>query len=212
MVEISNKIDKAEIAALPQVIFPGNIEEIDTLERAEAVISSLRKERVIGFDTETRPSFKKGVHHDVALLQLSTYTDSYLFRLNKIGIPECVAEFLADESIVKIGLSVKDDFHSLRARTEVVPRGFIEIQDLCGRMGIEEKGLQKIYALLFAEKISKSQQLSNWEADTLSESQRAYASIDAWACIRIYDYLEELKRNGEYRIIRRNEESNTEEG
>lgn len=212
MVEISSKIEKSVINEMPVVVFPGTIEVIDVPERVDAAVASLRKESVVGFDTETRPSFRKGIVHKVSLLQLSTHNESYLFRLNRIGIPDSLAAFLADESVKKIGLSVKDDFHALRARTDVTPSGFVEIQALCGEMGIEEKGLQKIYALLFGEKISKSQQCSNWEAETLSESQCSYASIDAWACVRIYDYLEELKKNGEYRIIKiNNEESNTEE-
>lgn len=212
MVEISSKIEKSVINEMPVVVFPGTIEVIDVPERVDAAVASLRKESVVGFDTETRPSFRKGIVHKVSLLQLSTHNESYLFRLNRIGISDSLAAFLADESVKKIGLSVKDDFHALRARTDVTPSGFVEIQALCGEMGIEEKGLQKIYALLFGEKISKSQQCSNWEAETLSESQCSYASIDAWACVRIYDYLEELKKNGEYRIIKiNNEESNTEE-
>ncbi len=212
MVEISSKIEKSVINEMPVVVFPGTIEVIDVPERVDAAVASLRKESVVGFDTETRPSFRKGIVHKVSLLQLSTHNESYLFRLNRIGIPDSLAALLADESVKKIGLSVKDDFHALRARTDVTPSGFVEIQALCGEMGIEEKGLQKIYALLFGEKISKSQQCSNWEAETLSESQCSYASIDAWACVRIYDYLEELKKNGEYRIIKiNNEESNTEE-
>lgn len=213
MVEISSKIDKTLINGMPVVVFPGTIDVIDVPEKVDAAVAILRKEKIVGFDTETRPSFKKGVSHKVALLQLSTHTHSFLFRLNRIGIPDTLAQFLADGSVLKIGLSVKDDFHALRARTEVTPAGFVEIQTMCGEMGIEEKGLQKIYALLFSEKISKSQQCSNWENDTLSESQQAYASIDAWACVRIYEYLENLKKNGEYRIIKQNnEESNTEEG
>lgn len=212
MVEISSKIDKKVINEMPVVVFPGSIEVIDTLEGAQEAVRYLRKEKAIGFDTETRPSFKKGVHHIIALLQLASHTRSFLFRLNRIGVPDCLADLLSDGSVLKIGLSVKDDFHALKARTSALPAGFVEIQTMCGEMGIEEKGLQKIYALLFGEKISKSQQCSNWENETLSDSQCSYASIDAWSCLKIHDYLEELKKNGEYRIIKvENEESNTEE-
>jgi ribonuclease D len=110
-----------------------------------------------------------------------------------------------------VGISIKDDFHSLSSRREMKPAGFVELQDLCGGMGIEEKGLQKLYCLLFKERISKNQQLSNWEIDSLTESQRQYAAIDAWACLRIYEYVADLKKSGEYRIIKKYaEESNTE--
>ena len=124
-----------------------------------------------------------------------------------------MADFLTDENIIKVGLSVKDDFASLASRRKFKPSGFVELQDLCGSMGIEERGLQKIYCLLFGKRISKNQQLSNWEIENLTESQRQYAAVDAWACLRIYDYLTGLKRSGEYEIVKVNvEEGNTEKG
>ena len=212
MIELPNKIDKSELAEKPRVTFDGIVEEIDTEERAKIVIELLSKEKIVGFDTETRPSFTRGVAHKIALLQLSTNTNAYLFRLNKMGIPDCVAEFLSNPDIIKVGISVKDDFHSLSSRRELKPAGFVELPTLCGEMGIAEKGLQKLYCLLFKERISKNQQLSNWEIDSLTESQRQYAAIDAWACLKIYHYISELKQNGEYRIIKKYaEESNTEE-
>ena len=212
MIELPNKIDKSELADKPRVVFNGIIEEIDTVEKADHAIEILRKESVVGFDTETRPSFTRGQGHKIALLQLSTESAAYLFRLNKTGIPDSVADFLADANIIKVGVSIKDDFSSLASRRVFNPAGFVELQELCGEMGIEEKGLQKMYGLLFGERISKNQQLSNWEIEKLTESQRQYAAIDAWAGLRIYRYLTELKKSGEYRIIRKYaEESNTEE-
>lgn len=212
MIELPDKIDKSYLADKPRVVFDGIIDEIDTEERARMAIETLSKESVVGFDTETRPSFTKGVSHKIALLQLSTAGHGFLFRLNKIGIPDCVAGFLCNPAVKKVGISIKDDFHSLSSRRELNPAGFVELQELCGEMGIEEKGLQKLYCLLFNERISKNQQLSNWEIDTLTESQRQYAAIDAWACLRIYNYVLELKKTGQYRIIKRYaEESDTEE-
>jgi len=212
MTELPNKIDKSDLADKPRVVFNGIIEEIDTEEKAQKAIETLSKESVVGFDTETRPSFTRGVAHKIALLQLSTENYGYLFRLNKMGIPDCVADFLSNPDIKKVGISIKDDFHSLASRRKFTPAGFVELQELCGEMGIEEKGLQKLYCLLFKERISKNQQLSNWEIDSLTESQRQYAAIDAWACLRIYHYISELKQSGDYRIIRKHaEECNTEE-
>ena len=213
MIELPNKIDKSELADKPRVVFSGIIEEIDTEEKAQKAIDELCKETIVGFDTETRPSFTRGQGHKIALLQLSTNERAFLFRLNKMGIPDCVAFFLSDPDIIKVGVSVKDDFSSLATRRELTPAGFVELQDLCASMGIEEKGLQKMYCILFGERISKNQQLSNWEIENLTESQRQYAAVDAWACLRIYKYLMELKHSGEYRIIRKYaEESNTEKG
>ena len=213
MIELPNKIEKSELADKPRVVFEGIIEEIDTEEKALKAIEALRLHKVVGFDTETRPSFARGQGHKIALLQLSTDDMAYLFRLNKIDIPDCIADFLADPDIIKVGVSVKDDFASLASRRKFAPAGFVELQDLCGSMGIEERGLQKIYGLLFGERISKNQQLSNWEIESLTESQRQYAAVDAWACLRIYHYLTGLKESGDYRIIRRYaQESNTEKG
>ena len=213
MIKIPDRIDKTEIADKPKVVFDGIIEEIDTEEKAVQAIEALRENKVVGFDTETRPTFTRGQGHKIALLQLATSQTAYLFRLNLIDIPNCVADFLTDENIIKVGLSVKDDFASLASRRKFKPSGFVELQDLCGSMGIEERGLQKIYCLLFGKRISKNQQLSNWEIEKLTESQRQYAAVDAWACLRIYDYLTGLKRSGEYEIVKVNvEEGNTEKG
>lgn len=210
MIEIYSKIEKTSMSDMPKVTFDGIIEEIDTIEKAEEAIEKLSKEKIVGFDTETKPSFVKGVNHKVALLQFSTERTAYLFRLNIIGIPKCIADFLSDSKIIKVGIAVRDDFNSLGSRSRVTPAGFVDLTDLSGEIGIEEKGLQKIYAILFSRKISKSQQLSNWEAESLTEGQRQYAAIDAWACLKIYTYLSKLKKNGKYRIVRNDaEESNT---
>ncbi len=212
MVELWNKIDKSELADKPRVVFEGVIDEINTLERAEAAVRDISAHRLIGFDTETRPSFTRGVQHKVALLQLATDDHAWLFRLNQIGMPDCVAGLLENPDILKIGVSVKDDKAQLGGRRDLKPAGFVELQDMCAEMGIEEKGLQKMYGILFGQRISKNQQLSNWEIASLTEGQRQYASIDAWACLRIYNYLSELKRTGEYTIIRKDvEEGNTQE-
>ena len=213
MIELPNKIEKSELADKPKVVFDGIIEEIDNVEKAMQAIETLRANKVVGFDTETRPAFARGQGHKIALLQLSTNDMAYLFRLNKMGIPDCIADFLSDPDIIKVGVSVKDDFASLASRRKFTPAGFVELQEVCGDMGIEEKGLQKMYGLLFGERISKNQQLSNWEIENLTESQRQYAAVDAWACLKIYRYLTELKKSGDYRIIRKYaEESNTEKG
>jgi len=213
MIELPNRIDKKDLADKPRVVFYGIVEEIDTEDKARHAIEILSREKVVGFDTETRPSFVRGLRYKIALLQLSTDTNAYLFRLNKIGIPECVADFLSNPAIIKVGVSVKDDYRSMSSRSSFKPAGFVELQDLCGGMGIQEMGLQRMYCLLFQERISKNQQLSNWEIDSLTEGQRQYAAIDAWACLRIYNYLMELKRTGEYRIVTVHaEESNSQEG
>ena len=192
MKQIKKTITKAEIAAMPKVLFPGRIFVIYTESEAEKAVAYLKDQRIVGVDTETRPSFKRGTTHKVALLQISTQDTCFLFRLNRIGMPDSLQEFLMSDTL-KIGLSLKDDFNSLRKRENVHPdRGnWIELQDYVGRFGIADRSLQKIFANLFGQKISKSQRLSNWEADVLSEGQKLYAATDAWACVEIYNCLTE---------------------
>ena len=187
---------------MPKVLFPGRIFVIYTESDAEKAVAYLKDQRIVGVDTETRPSFKRGTTHKVALLQISTQDTCFLFRLNRIGMPDSLQEFLMSDTL-KIGLSLKDDFNSLRKRQDMQPdRGnWIELQEYVGKFGIEDRSLQKIYANLFGEKISKNQRLSNWEADVLSEGQKLYAATDAWACVEIYNCLSELESTGNYEII-----------
>lgn len=187
---------------MPKVLFSGRIFVIYTESDAEKAVAYLKDQRIVGVDTETRPSFKRGTTHKVALLQISTQDTCFLFRLNRIGMPDSLQEFLMSDTL-KIGLSLKDDFNSLRKRQDMHPdRGnWIELQEYVGKFGIEDRSLQKIYANLFGEKISKNQRLSNWEADVLSEGQKLYAATDAWACVEIYNCLSELESTGNYEII-----------
>ena len=187
---------------MPKVLFPGRIFVVYTESDAEKAVAYLKDQRIVGVDTETRPSFKRGTTHKVALLQISTQDTCFLFRLNRIGMPDSLQEFLMSDTL-KIGLSLKDDFNSLRKRQGMHPdRGnWIELQEYVGKFGIEDRSLQKIYANLFGEKISKNQRLSNWEADVLSEGQKLYAATDAWACVEIYNCLSELESTGNYEII-----------
>lgn len=170
--------------------FPGKITLVDNASTARTALRALAREKAVGFDTETRPSFRKGQLHKVALMQISTSDRCYLFRLNKIGISQELKEFLENADILKIGLSVHDDFNVLRRSAEIEPAGFVDLQDMVKHFEITDISLQKIYAILFGERISKSQRLTNWEAPELTPAQQAYASIDAWACLKIYRYLD----------------------
>ena len=204
MKQIRNTLSKAEIATMPKVLFEGRIFVIYTEDDAVKAVEYLKGHAVVGVDTETRPSFKRGVTHKVALLQIATQDTCFLFRLNHIGMPKVLQEFLMSD-VLKIGLSLKDDFMMLRRRKDMHAEegNWIELQDYVGRFGIEDRSLQKIYANLFGQKISKSQRLSNWEAETLTESQMKYAATDAWACVEIYCCLEELERTGDYEVVKK---------
>jgi len=185
-------ISKEEIAGLPLADFDGKIHVVQTLKEVEKAISYLKTHTVIGFDTESRPSFKKGKINEVALMQLSTGTSCFLFRINRVGIPQSLSDLLANPSIKKIGLSIKDDFHVLNKMATIQQANFVDLQNYVKDFQIEENSLAKIYAILFEKRISKSQRLSNWEADFLTERQKKYAALDAWATREIYVKLESL--------------------
>lgn len=182
-------ISKEALSEMPAAHFDGEIRLIDTPEAVGPAIAALREAGRIGFDTETRPSFHKGQNHTVALLQLSTSKCCYLFRLNTLGITPEIKSLLEDKKIEKIGLSTHDDFHNLSKLGELRPDGFVELQQFVDRFGIVDKSLTKIYGIVFGQRVSKGQRLTNWEAPELTEFQQAYAALDAYACLRIYDYL-----------------------
>ena len=183
-------ITKEQISGLPLEFFPGSIVLVDSSELVQKAMSYLNQQSMIGLDTETKPVFTKGRKNKVALLQISTDDVCFLFRLNRIGLPAEINDFFANPDICKIGLSLRDDFMMLRARNpELHTEEFIDLQDYVKCFGIEDSSLQKIYALLFGKKISKSQRLSNWEAESLTTGQQNYAALDAYACLKIYHTL-----------------------
>ena len=188
-------IEKSEVAQMPNTLFSGRIITIDTPDDAEKAVLALSRESIVGIDTETRPSFRKGVHYNVSLLQISTLETCFLFRLNRIGMPKPLIELLENNGITKVGLSLHDDYQALNKRKRFTPANFLDLQKYVTRFGIEEKGLQKMYAIVFGERISKSQQLTNWDADVLTDKHKLYAATDAWACLRIYHHLKNLETN-----------------
>lgn len=182
-------ITKEELATLPTARFDKKVVTVEREEDIREAVDVLRKADVLGFDTETKPNFKKGHINNVALLQLSTREVCYLFRLNVIGLPEPVRSLLEDPEIKKIGLSIHDDFHNLRRLGELNPAGFIDLQPYVKNFLIADNSLTRIYAILFGQRISKGQQLTNWEAASLTANQQCYAALDALACIRIFDEI-----------------------
>ena len=182
-------ITKEQIAELDQETFEGTLHVIDQLKQVPEAVAYLATQSTLGFDTETKPAFKRGQVHKVALMQLATEQECFLFRLNRIGYPDMLEDIIGNPAIRKIGLSLRDDFAAIRKRSGQLPENFLDLQSYVDKFGIEVNSLQKIYAILFGKKISKNQRLSNWEAPVLSPAQQSYAAIDAWACLRIYNYL-----------------------
>ena len=178
------------------MLFDGRIEVIVSERDAERAVKFLMKQPILGFDTETRPSFSRGKMNKVALLQVSTNDVCFLFRLNRIDIPQCLVRLLEDKKITKVGLSWHDDLRALNGRKSFRAGTFVELQDMAGQMGIVDISLQKLYANIFGQKISKGQRLTNWEADDLTEAQKKYAATDAWACIKLYEEMQRMQREG----------------
>jgi ribonuclease D len=182
-------ISKEQLSNMPAASYDGRIEVVQTEATAKKAMRFLMDQPVVGFDTETRPSFRKGHLHSVALMQISTPTCCFLIRLNRLGLFPELREFLENPNIKKIGLSLRDDFMVLNRLAPVEPQGFVDLQSMVKQYEIGEASLSKIHAIIFGERISKGQRLTNWEATELTELQQRYAALDAWACLRIYDYL-----------------------
>lgn len=183
-------ISKETLASLPAANYAGRLVIIDKPEDVLPAVEEIRKAEIIGFDTETRPSFKKGQCYNVALIQLATPDCVYLFRTNILGLPEELISIFEDSDLTKVGVSIHDDFLQLRKIVDFDPTSFIDLQGYVKQFKIADNSLSRIYGILYDERISKNQRLTNWEAPNLSDAQKAYAAMDAYACIRIYNYLQ----------------------
>lgn len=202
MQELFVRTDKKLIPTLPRYTFEGRIIVIQSENEANRAVAFLRTQKIVGIDTETRPSFRRGQQHKVALIQIATPDICFLFRLNYMGFPDSLIKLLEDTQITKVGLSLKDDIHQLEQRHPGFnPQNFIDLQQIATRMGIEDMSLAKLFANFFRQRISKNAQLSNWEADALDEKQRVYAATDASACLLLYSRMQELVSNKQYQLI-----------
>ena len=193
-------ITNEQTAELPSARFDGLITIVERDDQVESMCRDLSAQSIIGFDTETRPSFKAGVSNKVALLQLSTHQRCYLIRLCRIKLHNAILKILSNPNIIKIGADVAGDLRSLHALRHFNERGFIDLQHIASSWGIEEKSLRKMSAIVLGQRVSKAQRLSNWEASTLTPQQQMYAATDAWVCISIYERLLKEKPLSEPKI------------
>ena len=182
-------ISKDLLQWMPLAAFEGEVVVVDKPDQVVEAVSYLRTQPIVGVGTEARPSFQRGIHYPTALVQIASHERCYLFRLTHIGMPQELADFFADEQICKVGLAFKDDINGLRRRRNFVPANCVDIQKMVTQYGILDLGLQKLFAICFGKKISKSQQLTNWENSHLTPEQARYASTDAWATLLIYEDL-----------------------
>ncbi len=190
-------ISPEEISALDLASFPGDIVVVEEDGPSlESAVRYLKRQRILGFDTETRPTFTPDQHSTgTALLQLSGSGKAYLFRLKKTGLPRPLAAVLANPGIIKVGAATRDDIRGLQKITRFSPKGFVDLQSIVADYGIRDKSVKKMAAIILGVKISKAQQLSNWEAEHLSDSQLRYAATDAWVCREMYRKLMESEKH-----------------
>lgn len=186
-------IDKEDLKKLPMRAFEGEIHLIDSVGGVKKFLPALMKERELGFDTETKPAFKKGRKNQLSLLQLSTQFHAFLFRVGLTGLPDNLVGLLEDANIKKIGAAVHDDLIELKSVRPFKPGGFLDLQKYVEAFGIENKAVAKLAGIVLGFRISKSQQLSNWDAEVLTEPQKLYAATDAWVCYQIYKELQRYR-------------------
>jgi len=189
MLTFQKSITKEEVNKLPLQAFDGEIIMVDQYEELYDAVQYLKKYPILGFDTETRPSFKKGRVNGVALLQLAANSKTFLFRLNRIGLPVELTDLLGNPDILKVGAAIKDDIRGLQKLNDFDANGFLELQQYVSNFGIESFSLKKLSAIVLNFRISKRQQVSNWEAEVLSPGQLKYAATDAWVSLKIFETL-----------------------
>ena len=185
----AENLTNEQINELPLSQFSGGIFVIDDFEKLDDYLPLIQEQKILGFDTETRPSFKKGIINPVSLLQITSSTQAFLIRINKLGLPVEIKNILSNKEVKKIGLAIKEDIKILQNIDYFEPNSFVDLQDLVGDYGIEARSLKKITAIVLDKRISKSQQVTNWEREELTEAQQIYAATDAWACLKVYKKL-----------------------
>lgn len=194
MAKFASTISNEDVAQLEPVRFDGEIVVVDTVRDLLRACEVLSAQKIIGFDTETRPSFTSGMVNKVALLQLSTDDVCFLIRLNKVPLDKALIAILQNENIAKVGAAVQNDIAALNALRHFKARGFIDLQNEVGRFGIEDRSLRKLSGIIIGKKVSKAQRLSNWEAQTLTPQQQQYAATDAWVCIELLRRLQAAEK------------------
>ncbi len=189
---LRERISTDEVNALPMRAYEGEIVLIDSLEQVDKAVTEIEQYNIVGFDTESRPAFKKGESYPVSLLQFATPKKVYLFRVNLIGMPPAVNRLLSNPDLIKLGIALHDDIKDLRRLGVSNPQGYQDIHSFIKDKGVINTGLRKLAAMILGFRISKSQQTSNWENTVLNERQQTYAATDAWVCLKIYEKLKEL--------------------
>ncbi len=182
-------ISKEELNELPLLQFEGKVVIINSQTALEHAVNELLKEEILGFDTEARPSFKKGEYHPTSLVQISTDDKCFLIRSLATGLTDPLINLLENEEVLKIGIALHDDLIDLRKARNFRPKGFVDLNKMAESLGMEDVGAKKLSGIFLRGRISKNQQTSNWENPVLTEAQQMYAATDAWVCLKIYEKM-----------------------
>ncbi len=184
-----DQIEKSDLQQLPLIRFEGEIHVIDKPQELDEALDFLSRESILGFDTETKPTFTKGAYNHTALIQFATLDQAFLLRINKLGIPDRLRKLLGNENIHKVGISLRDDLKDLKKVRSFKPAGFIDLNNIAKELGISQIGIKSLTGIFLEKRIAKNQQTSNWENQKLTPAQKRYAATDAWVCMKMYDSL-----------------------
>jgi ribonuclease D len=196
MIKFQKEITREEVDRLALIQYEGPIKVIQSEEEFNREIDAIASHPVLGFDTETRPSFRKGKVYPTSMIQFASAGHAWLIRVNRTGYPEGLTDLLSSGETIKVGSGLNDDLRRMRSDFHFEPAGFLDLQRYVEAFLIEEKGLKKLSAIILGRRISKSQQVSNWDAEILTEAQLRYAATDAWICLEIYSALRNAMSNG----------------
>ncbi len=189
---IKTSITKEEITHLPLIKFSGKIILKNGDNDIDAIMEEMYAAKMVGFDTETKPTFRKGQINPIALLQFALNGKSFIFRVHKTGVPQELVDFLSDPAIAKIGVALDDDFVQLRRQVDFEPQNIVDLNKLAPQLGVENIGVRNLSGIFLGGRVSKNQQTSNWENPELTKSQLNYAATDAWVCLKIYQKMQHL--------------------
>lgn len=186
------EITKQQVNELPLQRYEGKVIVVSTQEQLDVALQELNKATVIGFDTESKPTFRKGDYNPVAMIQMAVPGKVYLIRINLTGFTPELQALFANEKVIKAGISIRDDIKEMQRQAHFEPANVVELNDIAKEAGVKNIGVRSLAGIFLEIRISKGQQTSNWSRETLSEGQIAYAATDAWVCLEIYQKLDQL--------------------
>lgn len=182
-------ISKEEVMQRPLKSYEGKVIIATDLENTKEALKEIERHKVVGFDTEAKPTFQKGQIRNISLIQVATENKVYLLRTHVIGVSDALHNFLQNPNITKVGIGLLDDFNLLNRLRTFEPQGFLDLNSTFQELGAQNIGARNLAAMVLDIRISKSAQTSNWETETLSEKQIRYAATDAWICLELHKKL-----------------------